>query len=139
MSTEKGEEDATVTKWGIGCINQGNRNGLCPIHLAVMNNHMVRPYIFYCQRNLCKTTSLWFYIDQRSFPSSLRLVFSEMFRQGWFMSHKNILQLFHPQTPSPLLLQLFVTHLCVALLLVKEVPFLLAVIDNTMSCIFSWR
>ncbi|XP_076464084.1 poly [ADP-ribose] polymerase tankyrase-like isoform X2 [Babylonia areolata] len=36
----KSESDATISKWGVGGINRGNRNSFCPIHLAVMNGHM---------------------------------------------------------------------------------------------------
>ena len=34
-------DDATISKWGVGGINRGNRNSFCPIHLAVMNGHVV--------------------------------------------------------------------------------------------------
>lgn len=35
------KSDPSVIKWGVGGVDRPNRSSLCPIHLAVMNGHMV--------------------------------------------------------------------------------------------------
>ncbi|KAL8622950.1 hypothetical protein ACOMHN_027071 [Nucella lapillus] len=39
-ASKRSDDDLTISKWGVGGINRGNRNSHCPVHLAVMNGHM---------------------------------------------------------------------------------------------------